>query len=425
MRTKFLGEDGFYGWITLSVSALVYFQMTGFLFYPFGVFMPAICREFGWSRGAVSGAYMMMMLLMGVSGPFIGIFISRFGARIGIVGGNILAGLGLLILAFHNQLWQLYVGYGIFIGLGTGFGGFLATTTLANNWFVKRRSLALGIVTASGGLGAMIFVPVVMQFILRWGWRTTYGIILVALLVFSVILPALTIRNKPGDLNQRPDGKVGDLPGNEKPRKPSNLHEAPVAFTVKEALRTRSLWLLIVVFVVFNFAISMVLTHQVVYLTDMGISATMAASVLGLLPGFSILGRLLVAFAGLRFNMKPLLTFFLAIMAVGMGMIFIATSLPLIILYSVVFGTGYGALIVSQAGIIPSYFGQEAYPRIFGLTMPFSTIIGAIGAPLAGVLYDRTGSYSIPFAMATIGLLIGIACIAFASPPKHASTKSQ
>jgi len=423
MRFKALGQDGFYGWITLSASALVYFQFTGLLIYPFGVFMPAICTEFGWSRGTVSGAYTMLMVLMGFSGPLVGMFIAKFGARMAIVVGNIAAALGLLILAFHNQIWQLYVGYGLFIGLGIGFGGFLATTTLANNWFVKRRSLALSIVTASGGLGALIFVPLVMQFILNWGWRYSFGIILAVIFLFSVVLPALVIRNKPEDLNQKPDGKATEHPKEKTAGRPTKLYETPVAFTVKETLRTKTFWLIIVVSVFFNFTISMVFTHQVVYLTDMGITATVAASVLGLLPGFSIFGRMLVGFFGLKINMRPLYTLSLMIMIVGMGLILIAKSLPMIFIYTAVFGTGYGALIVAQTGIVSAYFGQKSYPKIYGLILPFATV-SAIGAPVAGFMYDRFSSYSLPFTIATIGLLISLIGFVFATPPMHASLKA-
>ena len=228
------GKKGFYGWITLSAAALVYFLMCGVLLYPFGVFLPFICEEFAWGRGSVSGAYTMMMLSGGLIAPFAGIFITKYGPRAAIVLGNLLAASGLILLAFHTRLWQLYIGYGALIGIGIGFGGFISTTTIANNWFNKKRSLALSVVITCGGLGGLLLVPGIMVIINRVGWRGGYGVICAVTLAFMVIIPGFVIRNKPEDLGQVVDGEVDSEQENSDstPSAASRLYTTPVDFTL-------------------------------------------------------------------------------------------------------------------------------------------------------------------------------------------------
>ena len=414
-----LGKKGFYGWITLSGAALVYFLMCGVLMYPFGVFLPFICEEFGWGRGAVSGAYTMMMASMGLFGPFAGIFITKYGSRSAIVFGNLMSVSGLLLLAFHTRLWQFYVGYGVLIGLGVGLGGFIATTTIANNWFDKRRSLALSIVIASGGIGGLLLVPGIMAVINSVGWRSTYVVIFAIALLCMIILPGLIIRNKPEDLGQIRDGAAVPDPEKTVSAEPTRrLYITSVDFTLSEAIRTLSLWLILSAETLQLFAMSMLVTHQVAFLVDMGITAGMAATALGLLPGTSTIGRLGIGFLGLRYNMRPLAIGSFVVMTIGMALVPLTKSLPMVFVYVTIFGIGFGAFIVAITGLFSVYFGLTNYPKIVGFVSPFA-IIGSAGAPIAGIIYDATGSYSLPFSIAVLALLVGLACIIFARPPRH------
>ena len=189
------GKGRFDGWKMLSAAALVYFLMCGLLIYSFGVFLPFVCDEFSWGRGAASGAYTLQMMLFGLVGPLAGAFIFKYGSRAAIVIGNVLAAAGLILLALHTQLWQFYVGYGLLIGIGAGFGGFIATTTIANNWFDRKRSLALSVVMASGGVGGLLLVPGIMAIINHAGWRSAYWVCAAVTILGMVILPGLLIRN--------------------------------------------------------------------------------------------------------------------------------------------------------------------------------------------------------------------------------------
>ena len=424
MSSEIQVKSGFYGWVTLSAAALVYFLMCGVMLYSFGAFLPFICTEFGWGRGAVSGAYTVMMLAGGLAGPLAGMFITRYGSRAAIVLGNLLATSGLLLLAFHTQIWQLYVAYGALIGLGIGFGGFIATTTIANNWFNRKRSLALSVVITCGGLGGLILIPGIMAVIQHVGWRGGYGVMCVVSLVFMVTIPGLVIRNKPEDLGQVQDGedqwkKISPENSNDTPRS-LELYTTPVDFTLSQAIRTPSLWLILAAVTIQLFAMGMLATHQVAFLVDMGISAGVAAAALGLLPGASTIGRLAIGVMGLKYNMRPLAIGAFAVMTAGMGLALLTRSLGMAFLYVTVFGIGFGAFVVANTALFSVYFGQTHYPKIIGFNSLFA-VTGSFGAPLAGALYDQTGSYLVPFSIAFAALLAGLICTMLAHPPRHPS----
>ena len=415
------GKSGFYGWITLSAAALVYFLMCGGLLYSFGLFLPFICQEFSWGRGAVSGAYTIMMLSGGLIGPFAGIFIAKYGPRSAIILGNLLSASGLILLAFHTRMWQLYVGYGALIGIGIGFGGFIATTTIANNWFDRKRSLALSIVITSGGLGGLFLVPSIMAMIQHVGWRGGYGVIFAITLVCGVIIPGLVVRNKPEDLGQVRDGRMDPEPGKtgSAPSAPM-LYSTSVDFSLNQAIRTPSLWLILTAVTIQLFAMGMLVTHQVAFLVDMSISAGVAATVLGLLPGSSTIGRLAIGLLGLKYNMRPLAIGAYAVMTTGMALALMTRSLPMAFIYVTVFGVGFGAFVVANTALFSVYFGPTSYPRIIGF-ISFFAVTGSIGAPLAGLIYDYTGSYMLPFSIGLLALLAGLVCMIFARPPQHPS----
>ena len=160
----------FYDWVALAGAILVYFVSSGTFFYSYGVFLPFMCNEYDWSRALVGAGLSVALLAFGLPSPLIGASIARFGPRINIIFGNLLVVIGLAGMSITTELWQLYLFYGILVGLGAGFGLYMTCTTVANNWFVRKRSLVMGLVTAAGGLGGFAFPPLVTGLISSIGW---------------------------------------------------------------------------------------------------------------------------------------------------------------------------------------------------------------------------------------------------------------
>jgi len=125
----------------------------------FSYFLPFLVEDFGWNRGVTSLAATINMIALGLSGPLAGFSIMKYGPRRSILLGNVLGSAGFFLLYFHSRLWELFLGYGLLIVMGAGLGGLLASTTVINNWFVKKRSLALSIFLGSGGAGGMVIGP--------------------------------------------------------------------------------------------------------------------------------------------------------------------------------------------------------------------------------------------------------------------------
>lgn len=412
----------FYGWKALSVTAVMYFAMTGLLLYSFPVFLPFLCEAFGWSRASVSWANSLAMVVIGITSPLGGMFIARYGARRAIVIGNLLCIACFVVAGFHTSLWQLYVAYGFLFGLGGCLGGILAMTTIANNWFVKKRPLALSILLTAGAIGGLIMVQFIMVLINRFGWRNSYLLIAAMALVFLVILPALLVVNKPEDMGQVPDG---DFDQSKKFASSSaqSLASTPVDFTATEALRTPAFWCLTIFGTAFTVGTQGFMLHQVAFLMDIHIASAMAATAYSVFVGISVVGRLGMGFLGLRYPTRSLAILSMLLLIMGMALILWTNTLPMIFVYNSIIGIGFGASWVAQMNLMPLYFGRTHYPKIMGYAIPFMTVIGALGSPLTGWIRDVTGSYMTAWKVAIAILIIGLAALILARTPVHPSLR--
>jgi MFS family permease len=426
MALKMSGKDGFYGWVNLGVMFVFNIIIFCLVLNAFGFCLPFWVKEFGWSRGAISGAQTLSLVLTGLAAPMVGFFLMKHGARKALVIGNILTAAALLMMAFQTHIWELYLWSGLIMGLGMSIGGMLAMMTVTNNWFIMKRSVAMAISMGSMGLNIVIG-PFLMSVINQVGWRKSYIFIAVLILVFCVILPGLLVKNKPEDIGQVPDGPASKRADESKPGKNpyKNLYKTPVDFTAKEALRTRALWMLTMYGTLQFFCINALMPHQIAFLFDLGISPSTAALAAGVLTAVMSVSSFGIGFLGLRFNMRSLAIASILIGIVGFGTITIARSLTMVIAYCVILGIGFGIQGIAMGNLFPDYFGRSEFPKIMGFTTPVTTIGSSLGAPIAGFIRDATGSYIPAFQVCLVMLALGFVCIILAKPPLHPSLKKK
>ena len=416
-------QKPFYGWKALAVVSSMYFVMSGALLYSFPIFLPFLCDAFDWSREFVSWAQTTAMIVIGLTGPFAGIFIARYGPRRAIVVGNTLSASCFILMGFLSGPWQLFFAYGVLFGLGGSLGGMLPITTIANNWFVRKRSLALSFVFTAGGIGALVLVNLTMKMINHLGWRSTYLMIGAITILLLVIMPSLLVRNKPEDLGQVPDG----IDGQDKKvteARAKNIHSTPVDFTAKEAMRTPALWLLMVFAAAHMFGLQGMLQHQVAFLMDIGLSSSAAAFAMSLFGGVSIVGRLGIGFLGLKYHIRPLAIVTMLLLIAGMSIAVFTETMSMVFVYTTLLGIGMGSSLVAVMNLYPVYFGKTHYPKIFGYMRPFITIISSLGSPLAGRIRDITGSYTLAWEISVGVLIIGLVLLILAKPPIHPTLRN-
>lgn len=394
-------QTRFSGWVILAGAMLAYGSICGNVTYAFGVFLPSMGAEFSWNRSILSGPYTLFLIIGGMLGPLAGWTVSRFGARKNIIGGNLLAVMGLAGMSQVSEIWHVYLFFGVMGGLALAFAEFLSATTVINHWFVARRSLALGFLFAAGGAGGFLLPPLISWLIGASGWRFTWMILSGIHLLFGVILAGLLIRNTPEEEGRFPDGHAS----REQFDRAFHAVNGPVYhtrtdWTLRDALRTKALWLLLVLFSVLLFAHNMMTTHQVAYLQDLHYSPMVSATALGLMLGMSILGRLLCGILGMRINGRYLAAFFMACAGAGVLSLLYAGQVFFVYLYSILTGVGVGGMIVLLPQTMGAYFGRKHFSRIVGWTTPAVTLASAASPMLAGLLYDVTGSYTLPFTIA-------------------------
>ena len=204
-----------------------------------------------------------------------------------------------------------------------------------------------------------------------------------------------------------------------------NLYKTPVDFTAKEALRTPTLWLLVAYGALRFFVAFGILAHIIAFQFDIGISATAAGLIQGVFSAVMGISQLGIGFLGLGFKMHTLIIIAAFLGAAGFSVLLFAHSVPLMLVYSVIYGISAGIGSAAVGNLFPDYFGMTEFPKIMGYTMPFNTFISGFGAPFTGYIRDLTGSYVPAFKILLLMLVLAFFCILFAKPPLHPSLKGK
>lgn len=378
-----------------------------------------ICAEFGWSRAAVAAGLSIGFLAFGLPSPLWGILVARFGPRVIIVLGNLLAAVGLAGMSEVQEIWHVYLCYFI-IGLGGGLGGYISSTTVISNWFVKKRSLVLGMFMACGGLGGFVFPPLVTVLISSVGWQMSWLVLASIVIIAAVLIGGvILIRNRPEDMGLVPDGVSAEPfveAGITEVR--SGTGERQAGGQIKQVLRVPTTWLIAAFVAAGSFTLGTVVTHQVAYLQDLGFSPMTAAMTMSLVSVSSVIGSLGFGALALRFNIRYLTSVGFGFQLMALAILLTTKDLTVIYVYAVFLGIGNGALLTALPNFVGSYYRRDHYAQVLGIVFPFQVVAQAMAATVAGAIYDATSTYTTAFAIVSVFSLAGLICAFLARQPK-------
>jgi MFS family permease len=391
----------FYGWVIVAMCTIMQIMQSGIV-YTFGIFFKPLIADFGWSRAATSGVYSLFQISAGIAAIPMGWLADRFGpARIAVLSGFMM-GLGLMLTSQISQLWHLYITYGVIVGIGIS-GTFSICTGVTARWFIRKRGLALGIVSSGVGLGTLIMSPVAERLITVSGWSNAY--VIISLVTWVVIMTsALFLRSDPGRIGGRPYGAEESFNQNisTKHENVTKYATTETGITLAAALHNRPLWILISLFFFFGFGVQLVQVHFVNYATDKGITSFVAATFLSLIGVCSVVGRLASGAMSDRIGHMKALIICCAIFTVSLIWLTFADQLWMFYIFATLFGFSYGGEVPLMPLLIGRYFGLRAVMALVGVMMASSRAGGALGAWTGGVIYDASNSYMIAFIIAAI-----------------------
>ena len=408
----------FYGWLTLAGVMLVIFIVGGAFVNSFGVFLPVICEEFGWSRAALAAALSMSVLAFGLPSPLFGNLVAKHGARVNIVLGNLLAALALAGMSLLQKVGHAYFLY-ILVGIGAGAGGYIAATTIISNWFIRKRSLALGMFSACSGLAGFVFPPLTTVLISTFGWRLSWLVLAGLVFLIAVLIGGLLIRNKPEDMGLLPDGQpIKPYLETETPKHPSEKRDKVMEWRTKRIFRIPTTWFIGIFAAANTFASGCMGAHQIAYLRDLGFSSMTAASTLSVMAVSNILGSLTFGSLALKYDVRHLASAGFLCQLTALSILLSTTNLTMMYIYAIFLGLATGSLITAMPTFIGAYYGRERYAQVMGVVFPFQVVSHAMGAMVAGIIYDITSAYTMAFTIALVFGLVGLLCAFLARPPK-------
>ncbi|MEA2639236.1 MAG: hypothetical protein QOF51_630 [Chloroflexota bacterium] len=414
----------YYGWWVVGGAVLANLAYAVQYNSNYGAYVYSMGAEMGWSRTALSAVSAIGRVPEAFINVLLGPVVDRHGARWIIGIGALIMGAAFLALATIQDLWQLYLYRGIIMSIGaTCVGSFLGVTV--TNWFVAKRGRALAVVSMGMGVGTAA-LPLLTAFIIeRSGWRASWAI--QGVLLMLLVIPAVVLfRRRPEDVGLHPDGVE---PGSVAPdlsaagrRRLAELLAADVPWTRRQALRTPLFWILTFSYGTAGMAYTATNLHLIPFMQDLGYSLAVGAAAVSL--------RALVAFLlspawGLALERLPVRAIQLTPFLLQAGSVlafFLSPTVPGIIVGLCLYGFGEAGTAVLEDAVWAHYFGRISLGTVRGAMYPFRSLMSAAGPLSLGVLFDVFGGYQAAWLVLFVNFALAGALVQFARRPKSAPT---
>ncbi len=380
----------FYGWYMVAAAVIITLYTGGVVNFGFTAVFDPIAQQFGWSYAQISLASSLRGLEVGLLSAIVGMLVDKWGPRRLIFGGSILVALGFLVLSRVTSLGMFYAAFAL-IALGMSACTGVVLLTAVSNWFDRRAAIATGIVASGFGLGGTI-VPLVTALIDSLKWRN--AMLIVGGGMLAVCLPlAMVMRHRPEPYGYHPDGDaVGSVREQGREKKPAKeVRNVPVL----RALQDRAFWHVSLSSMCHAFVVGAVVTHIMPYLESLDIDRSVASLVALVLPLCSIAGRLSSGFFSGRFGNKAVYSASFICMTTGLVFFGYVTlgSFWLVVPFIIAFSLGWGFSVISRITLLREHYGRASFGAVLGFNSTIMMIGNTTGAPIAGWVYDRWGSY--------------------------------
>ena len=410
----------FFGWYIVATCFFIAFLTVG-VRNAFGIFVIPMSEEFGWTRTTISLAAASGFLINGITQPFLGHLFDRIGGRRVIVVGLVLIGICTLLLSLTFHILFMLVVFSFLLSTALSGPSLTNTMALISKWFKRRRATAVSINTVGTSFGGLILVPFAMYFLQAAGWRMTWLILGLLILFLAVPLSLLFIRENPEALGLLPDGDREYQEQGEREKKEDYLGEFEVDHWIK-SFRSSPMWQLSAAYVVCGVTTGMISTHFVPFAIERGISPAQAALIFGLMMGLNSLGGIGAGVLSDKFGRKNVLAAVYLLRGIGYVMLVCIPSSLGMWAFAVAAGFSWVASVPLTSALTADVYGLRVLATISGVTFMCHQVGSFIMVLLAGFLFDLTGSYTLPFAIAG-SLLFPAALAAFSINEKKYSIR--
>lgn len=414
----------YYGWVVIAVTFLALLASAGMRSAP-GVLMVPLEKEFGWTRASVSSAVAINLLLYGLFGPFAAALMDSLGVRRVMLGALGLLASGAVTTTFLRTSWQFDILWGVVAGIGTGTIALVLGAYVANRWFLHRRGLVMGLLTASTATGQLVFLPVLASLVASRGWRAavwTMG----GVTLFIIPLVWAFMRNSPDEIGLRPLGESGDTP--------HALPDSPAGGEALRALRAgirrREFWLLAGSFYICGASTNgLIGTHLIPACMEQGLPEVTAAGLLAAMGVFDLIGTTVSGWLTDRYDSRHLLTWYYGLR--GLSLLFLPVAfgnqvlgfgafrtpfalgpVPLgLAVFAVFYGLDWVATVPPTVRLAADTFGRNRVGVMFGWISAAHQLGAATAALGAGVLRTHLKAYEPSFLAAGLLCLFAAALV--------------
>jgi MFS family permease len=403
-----------YAWVVVAITFVVLLVSAGVRAVP-AVLMLPLEQEFGWLRTTTSAALSVNILLYGLTGPFAGSLMARVGVRRVVLVALVLLASGVAVAPLIRERWQLVALWGLGIGIGTGLVAVVLAATVVNRWFVARRGMVLGILTASASTGQLVFLPMLARVTERYGWRT--AVLVVATIVAALIpLTAWLLRESPESMGLRAYGAPDATDAATSGARAAGDEPLGALAVLRSAASTRNFWVLCISFFVCGASTNgLIGAHLIPAAHDHGIPEVRAASLLALMGLCDLVGTTAAGWMSDRWDSRWLLAAYYGLR--GLSLLFLPYALagadPSLVLFAVWYGLDWIATVPPTVRLANEAFGRTRAPIVFGWIAGGHQLGAASIALGAGVLRVSSGRYDLAF-LGAGALCLGAAALSLA-----------